>query len=74
MATGAISLADEVLAGRTGESRTGRRVVIFGLVGRPDLNGQEAVLLPGAEDHKSPESVRLPVRTTLGNERVLRGR
>lgn len=68
---GADSLADEALAGRAGELRAGRRVVIFGLVGRADLNDLEAVILPGGDRRESLEDLRLPVRTTLRDERVL---
>ena len=70
MATGAGNLADEALTGHADELRAGRRVVICGLVGRADLNGLEAVILPGGDRRRSLEDLRVPVQT-LGDERVL---
>ena len=69
MATDTPSLADELRAGH--ELRAGRRVVIFGLAGRADLNSLEAVILSGGDRSKSLDDIRLPVRVTVGDEKVL---
>ena len=64
------TLADEFAALGDGALRPTRRVVIVGLVSRDDLNGLEAIILPGDRRGSAP-NLRLPVRTSLGNEKIL---
>ena len=64
------TLADELDSLGDSALRPTRRVVLRGLLSRKDLNGLEAVILPGKPKGSSPD-LRLPVCTTLGNEKML---